>query len=69
MIQGETTSDAVPPEAIGGVLSSLWTKSKAMNLLSRGRVKSNKIPYSVDDISLNNPFFDGHALAFYSFVS
>ena len=36
--KGETTSDDVPPEAIGGVLSSLWTKSKAMNLLSRGRV-------------------------------
>ena len=64
----ETTSDAVPPEAIGGVLSSLWTKSKAMNLLSRGRVKSTKYPYGVDDISSNNPSFDGHALAFYSFV-
>lgn len=42
--KGEMTSDDVPPEAIGGVLSSLWTKSKAMNLFSRGRVKSTRPP-------------------------
>ena len=53
---------------IGGVLSSLWTKSKAMNVLSRGRVKSTKLPYGVDDFPFNNASFDGNALAFYSFV-
>jgi hypothetical protein len=50
--RGETTSDNVPPEAIGGVLSSLWTKSKAMNLLSRGRVKSTRTPLALTIILL-----------------
>jgi general secretion pathway protein L len=50
--KGKTTSDNVPLEIIGGVLSSLWTKSKAMNLLSRGRAKSTKAPLTLTIILL-----------------
>jgi Tfp pilus assembly protein PilN len=50
--KGETTSDNVPPEAIGGVLSSLWTKSKAMNLFSRGKGKSTRAPLALTIILL-----------------
>ena len=54
--KGETTSDDVPPDAIGGVLSSLWTKSKAMNLLSRGRVKRTRTPLALTIILLTTLF-------------
>jgi Tfp pilus assembly protein PilN len=50
--KGETIGDSVPLEAIGGVLSSLWKKSKAMNLLSRGRAKSTKTPWALTIILL-----------------
>ncbi|MCX5841110.1 MAG: hypothetical protein NTY16_06615, partial [Deltaproteobacteria bacterium] len=42
--KGERTDDDIPHDAIGGVLASLWTKSKAMNLLRRGRARSGKPP-------------------------
>ena len=54
--KGETTSDVVPPEAIGGVLSSLWTKSKVMNLLSRGGIKSTGTPLAFTIILLTTLF-------------
>ncbi|MBM4313536.1 MAG: hypothetical protein FJ122_06395 [Deltaproteobacteria bacterium] len=45
--KGEKASDAIPYDAIGGVLSSLWTKSKAMNLLRRGRVTGTSPPLAM----------------------
>ena len=54
--KGETARDDVPPEAIGGVLSSLWTKSKAMNLLSPGGIKSTSPPLAVTIILLTTLF-------------
>ena len=50
--KGEPTSDEVTPDAIGGVLSSLWTKSKGMNLLSRGRAKSTRAPWALTIVLL-----------------
>jgi len=45
--KGEKASDDVPHDAIGGVLSSLWTKSKAMNLLHRGRTTKTSPPLAL----------------------
>lgn len=45
--KGETASDDIPHDAIGGVLSSLWTKSKAMNLLHLGRVTKTLPPLAL----------------------
>jgi Tfp pilus assembly protein PilN len=42
--KGEKASDDIPYDAIGGVLASLWTKSKAMNLLHRGRATKTSPP-------------------------
>jgi general secretion pathway protein L len=42
--KGERTDDDIPHDAIGGVLASLWAKSKAMNLLRPGRARSGKPP-------------------------
>ncbi len=43
-LDGEQATDDIPYDAIGGVFSSLWTKSKAMNLLHRGRETSASPP-------------------------
>ncbi len=45
--RGEKQGKEVPPEAIGGVLASLWTKSKAMNLLRRGRTERARPPVAL----------------------
>jgi len=45
--QGEKAGDDVPHDAVGGVLSSLWTKSKAMNLLHRGRATKTSPPLTL----------------------
>jgi hypothetical protein len=44
-LKGEKASDEIPHGAIGGVLSALWTKSKAMNLLQRGRATRTSLPW------------------------
>jgi Tfp pilus assembly protein PilN len=50
--KGETPNDDVPPEAVGGVLSSFWTKSKVMNLLFQGKVKTAKPPMALTIVLL-----------------
>lgn len=45
--KGETAGVDIPHDAIGGVLSSLWTKSKAMNVLQRGRVTRTSPPLTM----------------------
>ncbi len=45
--RGERGGKDVPHEAIGGVLASLWKKSKAMNLLHRGRTDRTRPPVAL----------------------
>jgi hypothetical protein len=45
--KGEKASDDIPHGAIGGVLCALWTKSKAMNVLRRGRVTRTSPPLTL----------------------
>lgn len=43
-LKREKAGDDLAYDAVGGVLSALWTKSKAMNLLQRGRATSAPTP-------------------------
>ena len=45
--RGEKQGKDVPHEAIGGVLASLWKKSKAMNLLRRGGAERARPPVAL----------------------
>jgi Tfp pilus assembly protein PilN len=44
---GNLSCEEIPYAAIGGVTSSLGTKSKSMNLLSRGKIKTTRTPLSL----------------------
>ncbi|MEW6332826.1 MAG: PilN domain-containing protein [Thermodesulfobacteriota bacterium] len=46
-VKGETARDDVPHGAVGGILSSLWAKSKAMNLLQSGRAAKTATPLAL----------------------
>lgn len=46
-LRGKPLGGDLPRDAVGGVLSSLWTKSKAMNLLSLGSVTKPRPPLAL----------------------
>ena len=57
--KGIKTSDDIPYDAIGGVLASLWMKSKAMNLLDRGRTTRTSPPLTLTVILVTVLFMMG----------
>jgi Tfp pilus assembly protein PilN len=64
-LKGEKASDDIPYDAIGGVLSSLWTKSKAMNVLHQGRTTRTSPPLTLTVILMTILLLMGMLVLFF----